>query len=86
MRREDGIAEHFALGQNRALLERLAALGGGRYWTLDELAALPEAISFSDAGVSERRILDLWDMPAIFLLLLFIKAAEWLLRRKWGTL
>jgi len=28
----------------------------------------------------------LWDLPAIFLLFLGIRAAEWLLRRKWGVI
>jgi hypothetical protein len=28
---------------------------------------------------------DLWNMPAIFLLLVVLRAAEWLLRRRWGV-
>jgi len=28
---------------------------------------------------------DLWDMPAIFLLALGLRASEWLLRRNWGV-
>jgi hypothetical protein len=27
----------------------------------------------------------LWDMPAVFLLALGLKTAEWLLRRNWGV-
>ena len=86
IRREDGVAEDFRPAQNRALLTRLAEQTGGRYWKLDELAGLPEEIRFSEAGITAREILDLWDMPALFLLLLAIKATEWLLRRKWGVL
>ena len=32
VRRQDGIAEHFRIEQNRPLLERLAAATGGRYF------------------------------------------------------
>jgi hypothetical protein len=43
-------------------------------------------VSFSDAGTVERQVLDLWSMPAVFLLLLALKAGEWLLRLYWGRL
>ena len=85
LRREDGVAEDFHPGQNRELLARLAEQTGGRYWGLDELAGLPEEIRFSEAGINSREILDLWDMPALFFLLLLFKGGEWLLRRKWGV-
>ena len=83
-RREDGVAENFRPEQNRELLEKLAEQTGGRYWTLDELSGLPDEIRFSQAGITSREIMDLWDMPALFILLLLLRAAEWLLRRKWG--
>lgn len=84
-RRQDGVAEDFRPAQNRELLTKLAEQTGGRYWTLDELAGLPEEIRFSEAGVTAREIMDLWDMPFFFLLLLVLRAAEWLLRRRWGV-
>jgi hypothetical protein len=84
--RQDGVAEDFQPAQNRELLSRLAEQTGGRYWGLDELAGLPEEIRFSEAGISARETLDLWDLPAMFLLLAGLKAAEWLLRRRWGTI
>jgi uncharacterized membrane protein len=83
-RREDGVAEDFHPEQNRELLEKLAGQTQGRYWTLDDIAGLPQEIRFSEAGITARETLDLWDMPFFFLLLLGLKAAEWLLRRKWG--
>ncbi len=83
MHPETGRAEAFSLRQNRALLEGLAAATGGRYWTLDQLEALPKAIRYSAAGITEQEIRPLWDAPAIFLLLLLLKAVEWLLRRRW---
>ena len=86
VRRADGIAEHFQIQQNRPLLENIASLTGGRYFALDDLDALPEIIQFSDAGILETEILDLWNMPIVFLLLIFLKAGEWLLRLYWGRL
>jgi len=83
--RVDGVAENFHTVQNRDLLEKLASETGGRYWKPEELSRLPNEISYSDAGISVRDIKELWNMPAVFLLLLLLMAAEWLLRRKWGV-
>lgn len=86
VRRADGIVEHFQIQQNRSLLENLAKMTGGRYFSLDNLDALPETIQFSDAGILETKVLDLWNMPIVFLLLLLLKTGEWLLRLFWGRL
>ena len=86
VRRATGVSEHFQVQQNRPLLERLASLTGGRYFTLGELDELPETIQFSEAGIVERELLDLWNMPFVFLLLLLLKAGEWVLRLFWGRL
>ncbi|MBX5460059.1 MAG: VWA domain-containing protein [Steroidobacteraceae bacterium] len=86
IRRNNGIVEHFGTQQNRALLQRIADATGGRYWRLDQLDELPEALRYSKAGVVERQTLDLWNLPALFLLLLALKGAEWLLRLRWKTL
>ena len=84
VRREDGIVEHYHVQQNRPLLERLAAATGGSYFPVADIRRLPEAVSFSDAGSVERQVLDLWNMPIVFLLLLALKAGEWVLRLFWG--
>ena len=86
VRRDTGISEHFQIQQNRPLLERVASLTGGRYFTPGQLDELPEAIRFSEAGIVERELLDLWNMPFVFLLLLLLKAGEWVLRLFWGRL
>jgi hypothetical protein len=84
-RREDGVAEGFHTSQNRELLEKLSQQTGGRYYKPSEASKLANEISYSEAGITTRETRDLWDMPVIFLLLLSIRAAEWLLRRKWGV-
>ena len=83
--RIDGVAENFHTVQNRELLEKLATETGGRYWKPGDLSRLPNEISYSDAGISVRDIKELWNMPVVFLWLLLLMAAEWLLRRKWGV-
>jgi hypothetical protein len=83
--RMDGVAENFHTEQNRDLLEKLASQTGGRYWRPDELSKLPDEIPYSDAGITMRETKELWNMPAIFLLLILLRFSEWLLRRKWGV-
>jgi hypothetical protein len=82
--RLDGVAESFHIEQNRDLLERLSAETGGRYWRPEELAHLGGEIPYSDAGISFRQTKDLWNMPAVFLVILVLRSSEWLLRRRWG--
>jgi hypothetical protein len=84
--RQDGVLERFGTWQQRAMLERIAAATGGRYWRLEDLGDLPDVIRYSKAGMIERQTLDLWNIPAVFLVLLALKAAEWLLRRRWRRL
>jgi putative glutamine amidotransferase len=83
--RMDGVAENFHTGQNRDLLEKLSVETGGRYWKPQELSKLPGEISYSEAGITVRDTKELWNMPIIFLLLVALRSAEWLLRRKWGV-
>jgi hypothetical protein len=68
------------------VLERIAAMTGGRYWTLDQLSELAAAVPYSKAGIVERQTLDLWNLPLVFLVLLALKLGEWLMRLKWGRL
>ncbi len=84
-RREDGVAEHFHVTQNRELLEKLAEQTGGRYYTPRDASKLANEISYSEAGITITETKDLWDMPVVFLLVLLLRGGEWMLRRKWGV-
>jgi uncharacterized membrane protein len=86
VRRNDGSLEHFGARQNRPVLERIAAMTGGRYWKLEDLRELAAAIPYSKAGIIERQTLDLWNLPIVFIVLLALKLGEWLMRLKWGRL
>jgi uncharacterized membrane protein len=82
-RREDGAAENFRTEQNRELLEKLARETGGEYYRPSDLSRLPSEISYSEAGLTIRETRELWNMPVVFLLLVALRAAAWLLRRRW---
>ena len=82
----DNDFEYFNIRQNRAQLERLSNVTGGRYWQADDLDDLPFAISRSKAGITEQQRDPLWSIPLLFILLLTIKVIEWLLRRRWGKI
>ncbi len=84
--RYDEGQEIFNIRQNRPLLERISVLTGGQYWSPEQWNEIPEAISYSTAGITEQQISYLWDAPFFFLLLILLKAAEWLLRRHWRTI
>jgi uncharacterized membrane protein len=83
--RTDGVAENFHTEQNRTMLEKLSSETGGTYWKPEDLSRLSKEISYSEAGISVRDTKPLWDMPILFLLLLGLAVADWLLRRKWGV-
>jgi uncharacterized membrane protein len=82
----DGSAEFFRTEQNRELLERLAAQTGGRYWRPEDARGLGREIELSEAGITVRETRAVWNAPAAFLLLAGLKAAEWLVRRRWGAI
>jgi uncharacterized membrane protein len=83
--REDGVAENFRTEQNKELLERLAESTGGKYWTPSQASKLAGEVDYSEAGIAVREARDIWDAPVVFLVLAGLKAASWLLRRRWGA-
>lgn len=79
-----GDDEYFGAGRRTALLERIAEETGGQSYTPASVASLPDDIAVTGAGVTLVEERDLWDMPAIFLAMLLLMAAEWGLRRLRG--
>jgi uncharacterized membrane protein len=79
-----GDAEYFDAAMRGSLLTRVAEETGGRFFTPETAATLPEAINFSGRGVTVVEERDLWDMPIILIALLGLIAAEWGFRRKRG--
>jgi uncharacterized membrane protein len=79
-----GDAEYFDAAMRGPLLTRIAEDTGGRFFTPATVASLPEAISYSGRGVTVVEERELWDMPALLLLLIGLVAAEWGYRRVRG--
>lgn len=76
--------EFFSAGRRTQLLERMARETGGQSYTPETVATLPDDISITGAGVTLVEERDLWDMPALFLLLVLLMGAEWGYRRLRG--
>lgn len=79
-----GDSEYFDAAMRAPLLKRVAEETGGRFFTSANVASLPEAISYSGRGVTVVEERELWDMPALFMLLVGLVAAEWGFRRAKG--
>jgi uncharacterized membrane protein len=79
-----GDAEYFDASMRAPLLRRIADETGGHFFTPADVQNLPEAISYSGRGVTVVEERELWDMPALFLLLVGLVAAEWGYRRVMG--
>ena len=64
-----------------SLLERVADETGGRYYTPDTVADLPDDVRYVGGGVTVVEERDLWDMPVLLLLLVSLVLGEWGYRR-----
>ena len=76
--------EYFSAEMRVAGLERIARETGGQYYTEETLSKLPEDLTFTTSGATVLQQMDLWDMPAIFFLLVALVSAEWSYRKSRG--
>lgn len=76
--------EFFGAEMNAPLLRRIADETGGRFYTASTMAGLAEDARFTESGKTVVEIYELWDMPAILILMLGLIGAEWGLRRRRG--
>ena len=76
--------EYFDAEMRAPLLQRIADETGGRFYTPKTASTLPEDVAMSKHGVTVVNQMDLWDMPAIFLLLVALVTAEWSYRKARG--
>ncbi|MBI4485232.1 MAG: hypothetical protein HY655_04400, partial [Acidobacteria bacterium] len=79
-----GDSEYFDAAMRAPLLERVAEDTGGHFFTEGDARSLPEAINYSGRGVTVVEERELWDMPAVLILLIALVGAEWAFRRAWG--
>ncbi len=78
--------EYFGAEMNAPLLRRVARETGGRFYTAGDVEALADDARYTESGKSVLETVELWDMPIVLLLLLSSISAEWLLRRRWGSI
>lgn len=83
---DPGQAEYINIRADAGQMRRLAEATGGRHLEPDDIAALPDLIRYSSAGITEAVFRPVWDAPAVLLLLLVLKSGEWLLRRRWRSI
>lgn len=76
--------EFYDAALNEELLRRVAAETGGKYYTLDEVGALVDDLTYRQTDNSRPVTKDLWDMPVNFLLLVGLLGGEWFLRKRHG--
>ncbi len=84
LRAEERDVEFHGAEMKATLLKRIASETGGRFYTPATAAQLSEDLSYSKGGVTVTEQKDLWDMPALFLLVLALLSAEWIYRRARG--
>ena len=77
-------AEFYDSTMRTPLLERVAEETGGRFYTPETVASLPEDIQYVGGGVTVVEEHDLWDMPALLFLLGTLVLGEWGYRRLRG--
>jgi uncharacterized membrane protein len=79
-----GDGEYFDAPMRAPLLRRIAEETGGRFFTAGNASTLPEAISYNGRGVTVVEERELWDMPALLILMIGLLSAEWGYRRRRG--
>lgn len=66
----------------RQVFEKMAELSGGKAFAIRELASLPDRIVKKNPVKVIRVERDLWDWPAVFVLLALLCGTEWFMRRR----
>jgi hypothetical protein len=81
---EDLDDEYFQAEMRAPLLSRIANETGGGFYRSETVSRLPEDMSYTEGGATVRERRDLWDMPALFLLMVGLVSAEWSYRKYRG--
>ncbi len=76
--------EYFDAEMRAPLLKRMATETGGKFYTPATANTLAEDVALSKHGVTVVNQMDLWDMPAVLLLLVGLVTAEWSYRKMRG--
>jgi uncharacterized membrane protein len=77
-------AEYFDATMHAPRLKRIAEETGGRFYTPETVAGMPEDLRYTGRGVTTVEERELWHMPVVLFLLLGLISAEWGYRRVVG--
>ena len=77
-------AEYFDATMHAPRLQRIAEETGGRFYTPETVAGMPEDLRYTGRGVTTVEERELWHMPVVLFLLLGLISAEWGYRRVVG--
>lgn len=70
---------------DRELLKRIAGASGGKYYKLTDTAAPWTAdLHFKQQQFSRMQLSDLWNQPAVLIVLISLLAGDWILRKVWN--
>jgi hypothetical protein len=81
---EDRPVEYYNASLDTPLLQSVASSTGGRYYPLSKLGNVVEDAQYVEGETSFIEQKELWDVPAIFMLLCLTFAGEWFWRKKKG--
>jgi uncharacterized membrane protein len=84
LRAAPGDAEYFDATMHAARMKRIAEDTGGRFYTPETVAGLPEDVRYAGRGVTTVEERELWHMPIVLILLMGLVCAEWGYRRAVG--
>ena len=77
-------AEYFDPTMHEGPMQRIAQETGGRFYTPETVAGLPEDVRYAGRGVTTVEERELWNMPIILIMLVGLVCAEWGYRRAVG--
>jgi hypothetical protein len=77
-------SEYYDAEMRAPLLQRIARETGGKFYTPETAGTLAQDVALSKHGVTVVNQMDLWDMPAVLLLLISLLGAEWWYRKARG--
>ncbi len=74
-------AEYFDATMHAQRLQRIAQETGGRFYTPETVAGMPEDLRYTGRGVTTVEERELWHMPIVLMLFVALLSAEWAWRR-----
>ena len=69
--------EYFDATMHAPRLQRIAEETGGRFYTPETIAGMPEDLRYTGRGVTTVEERELWHMPIVLMLLVGLVCAEW---------